>query len=79
MTERRGQDLERWMAAAEAAGEPALKSFVTGLRADQNAVTARLTLPWSSGSVEGNVNRIILWNAPSSQSTEPLLRGNPRR
>jgi transposase len=58
MTERRGQELEQWMAAAEATGEPALKSFVTGLRADQDAVTAGLTLPWSSGSVEGNVNRI---------------------
>jgi len=26
--------------------------------ADQDAVTAGLTLPWSSGSVEGHVNRI---------------------
>jgi transposase len=58
MTERRGHDLEQWMASADATGEPALKSFVTGLRADQDAVTAGLTLPWSSGSVEGNVNRI---------------------
>lgn len=23
---------------------------------------AGLTLPWRSGAVEGNVNRIILWN-----------------
>jgi hypothetical protein len=30
---------------------------VTGLRADQDAVTAGLTLQWSSGSVEGHVNR----------------------
>jgi transposase len=58
MTERRGHDLEHWMASALATGEPALKSFVTGLRADQDAVTAGLTLPWSSGSVEGNINRI---------------------
>ncbi|HEX6518539.1 MAG TPA: ISL3 family transposase [Streptosporangiaceae bacterium] len=58
MTELRGQDLQQWMTAADATGEPALRSFVTGLRADQDAVTAGLTLPWSSGSVEGNVNRI---------------------
>lgn len=62
MTERRGQDLEKWMASVDTTGEPALRSFATGLRADQDAVTAGLTLPWSSGSVEGNVNRIILWN-----------------
>jgi transposase len=51
MTERRGRDLEQWMTAAAASGEPALQSFVTGLCADQDAVTAGLTLPWSSGSV----------------------------
>jgi hypothetical protein len=43
------------MAAAAASGEPALQSFVTGLRADQDAVTAGLTLRWSSGSAEGNI------------------------
>jgi transposase len=58
MTGRRGRDLESWMASAAAAGDPALRSFVTGLRSDQDAVTAALTLPWSSGSVEGHVNRI---------------------
>jgi len=62
MTERRGRDLEDWMTAAAASGEPALQPFVTGLRADQDAVTAGLTLRWSSGSVEGHINRIILWN-----------------
>jgi transposase len=39
-------------------GSPALRSFVAGLRADLEAVTAGLTLPYSSGPVEGNVNRI---------------------
>lgn len=58
MADRRGRDLEQWMTSAVATGEPALKSFVTGLRADQDAVTAGLTFEWSSGSVEGNVNRI---------------------
>lgn len=39
-----------------AAGEPALRSFAIGLRAGQSAVTAGLTLPWSSGAVEGHLN-----------------------
>ncbi|MFC9769066.1 transposase [Rhodococcus jostii] len=38
--------------------EPALRSFVRGLRRDLDAVTAGLTLLHSSGPVEGHVNRI---------------------
>jgi transposase len=44
------------MSAAEANGEPALRSFATGLRADQDAVTNRPTLRWNSDAVEGHVN-----------------------
>ena len=58
MTERRGRDLEQWMTEVIASADPALRSFVTGLRRDQDAVTAGLTLRWSSGAVEGHVNRI---------------------
>jgi transposase len=46
------------MAAVDADALPALRSFVIGLRRDQDAVTAGLTLPWNSGPVEGHVNRI---------------------
>jgi transposase len=35
-----------------------LRSFVVGVRSDFGAVTAGLTLPFSSGAVEGQVNRI---------------------
>jgi transposase len=58
LTHRRGQRLEAWMAAIDADDLPALHAFVTGLRRDQDAVTAGLTLPYSSGPVEGHVNRI---------------------
>jgi transposase len=59
MNERRGRKLlEPWMTGALDTGEPALKSFVTGLRADQDAVANGLSLRWSSGVVEGHVNRI---------------------
>ncbi|MET9031045.1 hypothetical protein ABZW96_36415 [Nocardia sp. NPDC004168] len=46
------------MAAVTADDQPALHSFVRGLRRDQAAVTAGLTLLWNSGAVEGYVNRI---------------------
>ncbi|PWK84451.1 transposase [Lentzea atacamensis] len=54
----RGDRLEEWMAAVDADTLPALRSFVIGLRRDQDAVTAGLTLHWNSGPVEGHVNRI---------------------
>ncbi|MEV0053517.1 ISL3 family transposase [Saccharopolyspora shandongensis] len=54
----RGHELEGWMAAVNADDQPALHPFVLGLRRDQDAVTAGLTLPYNSGPVEGHVNRI---------------------
>lgn len=39
---------------------PALHSLVTGLKRDQAAVVAGLTLPWNSGAVEGQVCKIKL-------------------
>jgi transposase len=76
MNERRGQKLlEPWMTAAHATGEPALRSFVTGLRADQDAVTSGLSLPWSSGAVEGHVNRIkMLKRQMYGRASPDLLR-----
>jgi transposase len=59
MTRRTGDnDLEGWLAAAEASDLPQLRSFAHGIRIDQQAVTNGLTLPWSSGKVEGTVNKI---------------------
>lgn len=58
MTERRGYDLDSWLTRAEHTGLKPLRSLARGLRQDFDAVTAGLTLEWSSGRVEGNVNRI---------------------
>jgi hypothetical protein len=81
MNERRGRKLlEPWMTAALAAGEPALRSFVTGLRADQDAVTNGLSLPWSSGAVEGHVNRIkMLKRQMYGRASPDLLPPRPPR
>jgi transposase len=75
VTERRGRDLEKWMSDVTASGDPALRSFVTGLRRDQDAATAGLTLRWSSGSVEGHVNRIkMLKRQMYGRANPDLLR-----
>ena len=73
MTEHRGRDLEKWMTAA---GQiPELRSFITGLRRGQDAVTAGLTLPWSSGVVEGHINRIkMLKRQMYGRANPDLLR-----
>ncbi|MGW0056556.1 transposase [Nocardia nova] len=58
MIQRCGRDPERWMAAVDADDQPALHSFVRELRRVQDTVTAGLTMQWSSGTVEGHVNRV---------------------
>jgi Transposase len=55
---RNGTKLPGWAGEAEASTVRELRSFAAGLRNDWAAVTAGLTLPYSSGAVEGHVNRI---------------------
>jgi hypothetical protein len=55
---RHGGQLDNWIAAVDADDQPDLHSFATGLKGDHAAMRNGLTLPWSSGAVEGNVNRI---------------------
>jgi transposase len=59
MTGRTGATaLDPWLAAVEADDQPELHSFATGIRNDKKAVLNGLTLPYSSGKVEGTVNKI---------------------
>ena len=60
MTGRHGERLGTWIAAVRADDLPALHTFANGLERDHAAVLAGLTLPHSSGAVEGNVTRIKL-------------------
>jgi transposase len=53
-----GGGLGEWIATAQRAELPGITGFANGLTSDLDAVTAGLTLPHSSGPVEGNVNRI---------------------
>jgi transposase len=53
----RGSRLDGWIVAVEADDLPGLRSFATGLRRDHQAGRNGLTLLYSSGPVEGNVNR----------------------
>jgi transposase len=53
-----GERLPQWIEAVHADDLPSLQTFANGLERDLAAVTAGLTLPWSSGLVEGHGNRI---------------------
>lgn len=49
-----------WLARAEASDVREFRDFAAGLHRDQAAIAAALTEPWSSGQVEGQVNRLKL-------------------
>ncbi|MEU4643354.1 ISL3 family transposase [Micromonospora sp. NPDC023814] len=53
-----GQHLDAWIDRARNAGYSEIRGFAAGLVSDRDAVVAGLAQPWSSGPVEGHVNRI---------------------
>ncbi len=55
--DRNADALDLWLVEA---AESELMSFAQGLKQDEAAVRAALTLSWSSGAVEGNVTRLKL-------------------
>ncbi|MDX3233690.1 transposase [Streptomyces sp. ME19-01-6] len=58
MANRLGFTLPAWIDAVDASQLPGLTGFALHLLRDLDAVTAGLTLHWSSGGTEGAVNRI---------------------
>ena len=67
--------LASWFTRAEGCGEAEFREFAAGLRRDLDAVTAALTEDWSSGQVEGQVNRLkMLKRAMFGRANVDLLR-----
>ena len=56
--QRQPDQLEAWVERATASGLNAFQSLANGIRADYEAVKAGVTLPWSTGPVEGQINRL---------------------
>ncbi|MEU5047841.1 transposase [Streptomyces griseorubiginosus] len=70
-----GYLLLEWIRQAEQDAPKPIKCFAGFLRQDLDAVTAGLTLPWSSGVVEGHVNRVkTLKRAMYGRASFELLR-----
>lgn len=73
--QREAEKLEDWTERAGASGIAELKGFCTGLRRDWEAVVAGMTLPWSNGPVEGQINRLkLLKREMFGRAGLPLLR-----
>ena len=58
--ERTGERLDSWLKKVDASHLQAFQTFVTGVHKDKEAALAGLTLPWSNGPLEGNINRLKL-------------------
>ena len=58
--ERAADRLDPWLEAASGSGLPDLVTFADGLRRERAELLAALTLPWSTGPVEGHITRLKL-------------------
>jgi transposase len=56
--QRQPAPLDPWLTRAATSTLAAMRRFAAGLYADYQAVRAGVTLPWSSGPVEGHINRL---------------------
>jgi len=72
---RHGQEFERWLSAVEASHIPELRRFAQGLLKDQSAVVAGLTLSYSNGPVEAQVQKLkLVKRSMFGRAKLPLLR-----
>jgi transposase len=56
--QRQPESLDAWLQRASTSTVEAIQRFATGLYEDYAAVKAGVTLPWSTGPVEGHINRL---------------------
>jgi len=54
------EQLRPWLQAAQASELRELKSLAEGMQRDSAAIEAALRLPYRTGPVEGNINRLKL-------------------
>ena len=58
--ERQSESLLPWLEVTSRSGIDALKGFANGIKQDLDVVTNALSLIWSNGQTEGQVNRLKL-------------------
>ena len=58
MENKQGHLLKKWVAEVQGSPVKELKGFARGLLNDYHAVRNAITLPWSNGQVEGQINKL---------------------
>ena len=58
ISEKSGEAFDQWL--VDVSQVPSIKNFAQGLKEDYDAVKNAITLGWSNGQVEGQVNRLKL-------------------
>lgn len=72
---REGKRLDAWIEAVQASQIPELQRFVTGVLKDKDAVVAGLTLLYSNGPVEAQVQKLkVVKRSMFGRAKLPLLR-----
>jgi transposase len=72
---RQAHQLDDWLEKAATSQVSALRSFASGLRQDESAIRAALSLPYSNGPTEGHINRLkCLKRAMYGRAKLDLLR-----
>jgi transposase len=72
---RDGRGLGSWLTQAEACEVAEVRDFAAGIRRDQAAVQAALDHAWSSGQVEGQINKLkLVKRSMYGRAGLPLLR-----
>ena len=73
--ERHSECLDVWLEEASNCGVAEMVNFARGIRQDYSAVKAALSLPWSNGLVEGQINRLkLIKRSMYGRAGLPLLR-----
>jgi transposase len=72
---REGERLESWIEAIQESAISELQSFVIGILKDKDAVVAGLTMPYSNGPVEAQVQKLkLVKRSMFGRAKLPLLR-----
>lgn len=67
--------LDRWLDQAATSTLKPFQSFAASLRRDYDAVRAGVELPWSTGPVEGEINRLkMVKRVMFGRASFPLLQ-----
>lgn len=74
VTHQQPEGLDAWLDEATRSELPDLVTFANSLRRDRSALLAALTLPWSTGPVEGHITRLIKRQGYGRAGLETLKR-----